>query len=66
MSLSCAVSYFLQVYGPTHDCTGRPLVIVFRYNRTAAVVFGGQTAGTADTPMAFLCGWGAYEVTWLS
>lgn len=66
MSLSCAVSYFLQVYGPTHNCTGRPHVIVFQYNRTAAVVFGGQTAGTADMPMAFLCGWGAYEVTWLS
>lgn len=35
-------------------------------NCPAAVVFWGGTAGTADTPMGFLCSWGAYEVTWAS
>lgn len=37
--------------------------LVFQWNCPTTAVFWGKTAGTADTPMGFLCSWGAYEVT---
>lgn len=66
-SASCDVSCFPQMYGPTRKCTaGASHAIVFQYSRPAAVVFGGGTAGTADTPMDCLDSLGAYEVIWFS
>lgn len=56
----------LRTHSQLHRTPSFMSLIVFQYNRTAASVSWGETAGTADTPMAFLCGRGAYEVTWFS
>lgn len=51
MSISCAVSCSLQIYGPTHNCTGRPLshcVPVQSHSSGGVWKTNGRHSGHAD------------------